>query len=51
MTAGKIHQFDPAWDKARVKRFVKLPRFDGQTLSDDVFSDPIIETIAKEGHA
>jgi hypothetical protein len=43
MSAGKIHQFDSAWDKARVKRSLKLPHFDGQVLSDDVFSDPIIE--------
>jgi hypothetical protein len=50
-TAGKIYYFDGSMDKCRTQKSKKIARFDGEVFSDDVFSDPIIERMAREGTA
>jgi hypothetical protein len=50
-TCGRIYEFDGAWDKARTKKPIKIPHFDGQTLSDDLFLDNTIQRLATDGIA
>jgi len=50
-TLGRIYQFENNWNKARAQKPIKIPHFDGELLSEDLFDDPIFERFAKEGIA
>ena len=50
-TAGRLYAFDPDWDKARMTKAKKLPKYNGMVPNEITTRDPIIQELAQEGKA
>lgn len=50
-TAGRLHQFNMAWEKARIQRPIKIPPHGGNWTETSIVCDEIVQQIAQQGKA